>query len=97
MGNWVFEELRGAAVRRAPNEADTLRRDWGVVMGRTRDENEKQGRRRERRDIGRLASGLRTVKKASHVPVLQALVDLGGSATIAEVLENVRERMTTEL
>ena len=46
-----------------------------------------------RRDLGRLARGLRTPEAAFHAPVLQSLVDLGGSAPMAEVLEKVRQQM----
>ena len=61
-------------------------------MGRTEEEEEEEGRT-ERRDLGRLARGLRTPEAAFHAPVLQSLVDLGGSAPMAEVLEKVRQQM----
>lgn len=42
---------------------------------------------------GRLPRGARTSEDAYYEPILLALVDLGGSAPVSAVLENVGERM----
>jgi len=43
--------------------------------------------------LGRLPRGVRTREEAFYVPILQALVDLGGAAPVREVLEKVGSHM----
>lgn len=51
-------------------------------------------RRKKRRKAGpRLARGLRTPEDAFRLPILQALVELGGSADINKVLDLVGTKM----
>ena len=42
---------------------------------------------------GRLPRGLRTPEEAFRIPILEALVELGGSATVSEVLKRVEQKM----
>lgn len=84
---------RVAQITAFRDKADTLRREWDTLMGHASEGEDEDEGRRARRDLGRLARGLRTGEDAFRVPVLQALVDLGGSAPMADVLEKVRERM----
>ncbi len=51
----------------------------------------------QRRDLGRLPRGQRTPEPAFRRPILQALVELGGTARIGEVLELVGRRVKDEL
>lgn len=45
----------------------------------------------------RLQRGLRTPEAAFRLPILEALVELGGSASISEVLNRVYEKMKNQL
>lgn len=73
------------------DKANALRCEWDALMGQEADEDEDVDA--HRRDFGRLARGLRTPEGAFRVPILQALVTLGGSAPMAEVLELVHQTM----
>ncbi|MGQ9822767.1 MAG: winged helix-turn-helix domain-containing protein [Thermogutta sp.] len=82
---------RAAQITAFREKADALRREWDALTSRAADEEEET--RSERRDLGRLARGLRTPEDAFRLPILQALVDLGGAGQMAEVLEKVRQVM----
>lgn len=79
---------RAAQIIAFRDKADTLRREWESLVG-----EEEEEVRAQRRDFGRLARGLRTPEDAFRRPILQALVDLGGAAPMADVLEKVRQAM----
>ncbi|MHB8897346.1 MAG: winged helix-turn-helix domain-containing protein [Thermoguttaceae bacterium] len=96
-----YERAREALERAAQivafrGKADSLRCEWDNLMGRTTEEDEEEGRT-ERRDLGRLARGLRTPERTFRLPILRALVDLGGAGPMAEVLEKVRQAMERTL
>lgn len=57
-------------------------------------ENEQEG---ETEDIPRLPKGLKTPQSAYRVPILRALVTLGGEADIDVVLERVKAMMAAQL
>jgi len=68
-----------------------LRKDWESI---SRDEPEEDDETKaERRNLGRLRKGLRTPESAYYLPILQALVELGGSARMHAVLERVQSTM----
>lgn len=46
---------------------------------------------------GRLSRGLRTPEDAFRRPILEALVELGGSARVAEVLARIEKKMASQL
>jgi hypothetical protein len=46
-----------------------------------------------RRNAGRLQHGARTPEKLYYRPILESLVELGGSGQVADVLERVRKKM----
>ncbi len=54
-----------------------------------------RARKRNRKVAERLKRGLRTPEEKFRIPILQSLVDLGGSAPMTEVLDRV-ERMVTD-
>jgi restriction system protein len=83
---------RAAQITAFRDKADALRKEWDTLTGRAA-EDEEEEERVGRRDLGRLARGLRTREDAYRVPILQSLVDIGGSAPMAEVLDQVRQRM----
>ena len=69
-----------------------LRKDWdGLTLTSVGDEDETA--RAERRNLGRLGRGLRTREEAYFKPILQTLVELGGSAKMGDTLVRVEKRM----
>ena len=61
------------------------------------DEDEDEQTQIARRDLGRLKRGVRTPEEAFRLPILQALVELGGSAKLRDVLEKVEASMKGQL
>ncbi len=57
----------------------------------------KAKKRRSRRTFKRLKSGLKTPQSDFRIPILQALVDLGGSAQSNEILDRVEDNMKDRL
>ncbi|PJB33945.1 MAG: hypothetical protein CO107_14390 [Deltaproteobacteria bacterium CG_4_9_14_3_um_filter_51_14] len=55
------------------------------------------GKKISRRDLGKLKKGLRTRHDEFYRPILQALMDLGGSAKMRNVLDRVAELMKNKL
>jgi hypothetical protein len=98
-----YERAREALERVAQitafrDKADALRREWDTLTrGRQEEEEGEDEQHTARRDLGRLARGLRTPEDAFRLPILQALVDLGGEAPMGDVLENVRQQMQDTL
>lgn len=89
---------RVAQITAFRDKADALRREWDTLTrGRQEEEEGEEEQRSARRDLGRLARGLRTREDAFRLPILQALVDLDGEAPMGDVLENVRQRMQDTL
>jgi restriction system protein len=75
-----------------------LRQDWQTLAAANlQDDETAETERAGRRDLGRAARGTRTPEDAFRVPVLQALVDLGGSGTVQEVLDKVEIAMKDRL
>ena len=61
-------------------------------------ENDPEGGKKiSRRDLGKLKKGLRTRHDEFYRPILQALVELGGSAKMRNVLDRVAELMKNKL
>lgn len=58
---------------------------------------DQQADRADRRNLGRLARGVKTSDRAFRVPILQALADLGGSARVGDVLDRVGRIMEDQL
>ncbi|MCB8944530.1 MAG: winged helix-turn-helix domain-containing protein [Ardenticatenaceae bacterium] len=50
-----------------------------------------------RRDLGRLQRGIRTPEEAFRLPILQTLVEMGGSGIVREVLTQVEKMLRQEL
>lgn len=51
----------------------------------------------ERRNLGRLRRGMRTPEDAYRLPILRALVEIGGSGRIGDVLSRVEREMKAQL
>jgi len=76
----------------------TLRNEWESIMPAPEEEATKEdGEPVSRRDLGRLPKGMRTPNREYELPILQALVTVGGKARMAEVLEKVGEIMKDKL
>lgn len=69
-----------------------LRKEWQAVASAAERE-EDDATRADRRNLGRLRSGLRTPESAYYLPILDTLAKLGGSGKVPEVLERVGRRM----
>ncbi|WP_369017266.1 winged helix-turn-helix domain-containing protein [Thermatribacter velox] len=67
-----------------------LQREWAAFSAKG---IKRAKRKATRRAKGRLPRGLRTSEDAFRRPILEALVELGGSARIGEVLERVEAKM----
>ena len=67
-----------------------LQREWASLDTKGVRSGERKGKGRAK---GRLPRGLRTPEDAFRRPILEALVELDGSAPIGKVLERVKGRM----
>src|SRR5688572_13180147 len=85
------ETLRRAGVITAfRDRVDSLRREWTSTVGQQLEEEDEEGVEHvQRRDLGRLRRGLRTPEEAYYRPILQALVESGGSAPLIQILDRV--------
>ena len=68
-----------------------LRRDWDLLMAVPQAREEEEHVRIERRNAGRLQRGIRTPEAAFRLPILKALLEMGGSARIQDVLNKVEQ------
>ncbi len=67
-----------------------LQREWTALFS---SKPRAPKRKRQRRSRSRLPRGLRTPEDAFRLPILEALVELGGSAPIGKVLDRVEQKM----
>jgi hypothetical protein len=83
----IEEATRLAEFRR---KIKSLQKEWADLTA-----HQVRGRRKPTRPkrTERLPSGLRTPEDAFRRPILEALVELGGSAPIGEVLDRVEDKM----
>jgi len=93
-----YERAREALERAAHltafrDKADALRREWAAMTLQVREDDATAEAPIHRRDLGRLRRGLRTPEGVYYTPILQTLVELGGSAPIDRILEGVGRRM----
>jgi len=71
-----------------------LRKDWDTLAAvEVAEEEEDEEARAARRNLGRLRRGLRTPEVTFYQPILRALVDLGGSARMGDVVAKVEQYM----
>jgi len=74
-----------------------LRNEWPTLSTSFKAEDEDEQAQTSRRDLGRLKRGVRTPEDAFRLPILRALVNLGGSAKLRDVLEQVEAGMKGQL
>ena len=94
------DAMRGLAQRLTDfrTRAAELRREWqtlAVEFEPTVDAD--ADTQAERRNLGRLKRGMRTPEEAYRLPILTALVELGGGGQTAEVLVRVEREMRGQL
>jgi hypothetical protein len=87
------EALQQAGLLTAFREkVDELRREWANLQSQ-----QPRRAKKGRRSFERLRKGLRTRQEEFYLPILSALVELGGSAKSSEVLALVEKRMKSRL
>ncbi len=101
MGSRAFESRDFRKVDEARNQAEKvtafrdkvagLRKEWDAISGSEAEEDEET--KAARRNLGRLRKGLRTPEAAYYLPILKALIELGGSAKMQAVLDKVHKAM----
>lgn len=94
------DEARQQAVKLTEfrEQLANLRQEWNLLSGAfdTADQPEEVVHE-ERRNLGRLRRGMRTPEDAFRLPILGALVQLGGSGRIGDVLGLVEREMKSQL
>lgn len=95
----TYDEARRAieeAARLAEfrEKVKALQKEWLTLTSSKRANQEKSSRAPRK---GRLPRGLRTPEDALRTPILEALAELGGSATIGKVLDLVEKKLGTQL
>ena len=71
-----------------------LRQEWeGLVSAFDAEASADEVEKAARRDLGRLKRGMRTPEDAYRRPILQALVKMGGSGKVRDVLTHVEEQI----
>jgi len=73
-----------------------LRREWDEIAAKAEQQDDEETKE-ERRQRGRLRKGIRTAEAEYYVPILNALVEMGGSAKVNDVLERVFNVMKPRL
>lgn len=73
-----------------------LRNEWKTLSTSYKGEEDDPSQI-SRRDLGRLKRGVRTPEDAFRLPILRALTNLGGSAKLRDVLEQVEAGMKGKL
>lgn len=91
------------AARRAIEEATrladfrekvkALQKEWATFFAK----RPRRARKARRASKGRLPRGLRTPEEAFRRPILEALVELGGKASMGQVLDLVEKKMGAKL
>jgi restriction system protein len=71
----------------------SLRKEWETLAAAQGANEREEINHAERRNLGRLQRGVRTPEAAFYQPILKALVGLGGSAKIGDVLARLEPMM----
>jgi len=76
------------------DKIDSLRREWQQIDPTPKNDD---GEGSHCRDLGRLRRGLRTPERSYYRPILQALAEMNGSASLNVILARVYQLMKDEL
>ena len=74
-----------------------LQKEWLNIFATVVQKQFRRKKKRSKQAIERLKRGLRTPEDSFRVPILLAIVDLGGSAAMGDVLDKVELMMKTKL
>ena len=89
---------KGSQMTAFRGKVSDLRKEWLNIFGPVIAKRDTARRKkRSGQAAERLKRGLRTPEENFRIPILQALVDLGGSAPVDQVLDKVEEKMRTQL
>ncbi len=87
---------RGGQIAAFRDKIKELQKEWSRLFARKAAQTLRLRPRRQP-VAQRLKRGLRTPEDAFRLPILETLVELGGSAAIGEVLDRVYEKMKQQL
>ncbi len=85
---------KGSQMAAFRSKVKDLQREWLNIFATV---PSPKARRRSRKVAERLKRGLRTPEDAFRIPILQSLVELGGSAPMSDVLDKVEAKMRDQL
>ena len=90
---------RSEAITGFRDKVSTLRDEWFSICELSTEETDstQQADSLLRRNLGRLPRGIRTPESAFTKPILEALVELGGSAPVSNVLDLVGPKVEKQL
>lgn len=90
---------RSEAITHFRDKVTALRDEWFSVanLGTEEIDDAQQTDSLFRRNLGRLPRGIRTPESAFAKPILEALVELGGSAPIGNVIDSVEPKLKSKL
>jgi len=94
-----FDEVRhlsqaAGRVQEIRRKVEALWHEWEAIFSGRDEISSKPSKRRGRRSKERLERGVRTPESAYRRPILEALVELGGSARVGTVLDLVEKKMS---
>ena len=81
---------QGSQLTTFREKVNELQKEWGSIA-------RKRKRKGDEKPLKRLERGLRTREDAFRIPILQALVQMNGSAEMSKVLDKVGELMQDQL
>lgn len=73
-----------------------LRKEWQALK-LIAEQQEAPSTRSERQHLGKLRKGLRTPEESYWIPILESLIEMGGTAPMGDVLDRVYEKMGPSL
>lgn len=87
---------RGVQITALRDRVAALRTEWQALelIGT---QLETPATKAKRQHLGKLRKGLRTPEGSYWVPILQSLIEMGGTASIGDVLDRVYEKMKPSL
>lgn len=88
---------KGAQMKGFRDKVAGLRKEWHDLFAAMVPKRAPRKKKKAKQSTERLKAGLKTWQDAFRIPILQVLVELGGSAPIREVLDKVGERMRGQL
>lgn len=79
------------------NKVKALKKEWNSIMTQIQQTRKKSSPRLFQVVKKRLPKGLRTSEDTFRLPILEALIELGGKASASEVLDLVEKKLSSVL